>query len=346
MKDTMYGLVKAVPAPGAEIQENLPIPSVGSRDILVRIQASAICGTDQHIMDWTDYAQKRLTLPMVFGHEFSGDVVAVGEQVTEVAIGDRVAGETHIPCNHCAMCKNDQRHICENMKIIGVQAPGAFSEYISFPVDCAFKLPAGFDYKVGALLEPMGVAVHGVDCAKVAGKTVVINGCGPIGLMAVGAAKAWGAKAVIALDVVDAKLDVAREMGADYICNSAASDSISLVHSVTGAGADVASDYSGVIPAIRSLFRMIRKGGTIVMVGLPNNPIQLDLTEDVIYKEATIIGSTGRLMYRTWEQCVDLISSGAFHIEPVIAGTYDLRDYEKAFAAIKAGVPGKMLLIP
>lgn len=297
-------------------------------------------------MDWTDYAQKRLTLPMVFGHEFSGDVVAVGEQVTEVAIGDRVAGETHIPCNHCAMCKNDQRHICENMKIIGVQAPGAFSEYISFPVDCAFKLPAGFDYKVGALLEPMGVAVHGVDCAKVAGKTVVINGCGPIGLMAVGAAKAWGAKAVIALDVVDAKLDVAREMGADYICNSAASDSISLVHSVTGAGADVAIDYSGVIPAIRSLFRMIRKGGHHRDGGSSqqSHPVGSD-------RRRYLQGSYHHRLYRP----SDVPHVGAvcgsdllrrFHIEPVIAGTYDLRDYEKAFAAIKAGVPGKMLLIP
>lgn len=346
MKDTMYGLVKAAPAPGAEIQEDLPIPQVGPRDILVKVKATAICGTDSHIMAWTPYAQQRVPTPMVFGHEFSGDVVEVGSEVTEVKVGDKVAGETHIPCNHCRMCKADKRHICENMKIIGVHVPGAFAEYISFPVDCAFRLDENFDYVTGALLEPMGVAVHGVDCAEVAGKSVVINGCGPIGLMAVGAAKAWGAKQVIALDVVDSKLQVAAQMGADCCLNSAKVDAPAEIVRMTDGGADVAIDYTGVVGAIRSMFHMIVNGGRIVLVGLPNNPIELDLTSDIIYKEATVIGSTGRLMYRTWEQCIDLISSGKFNIQPVIAGKYALRDFEAAFAAIRAGTPGKMIMIP
>ena len=248
--ETMYGLVKAAPAPGAEIQENLPIPSVGPRDVLVRVRATAICGTDSHIMAWTPYAQQRVPTPMVFGHEFSGDVVQVGSEVTEVKVGDRVAGETHIPCNHCRMCLSNKRHICENMKIIGVHVPGAFAEYISFPADDAFKLAPDFPYETGAILEPMGVAVHGVDCGDVAGKTVVVNGCGPIGLMAVGAAKAWGAKQVIALDVIDEKLRVATEMGADVVLNSRTLDAAAEVVRLTDGGADVALDYTGVIPAI------------------------------------------------------------------------------------------------
>lgn len=344
--ETMYGLVKAAPAPGAEIQENLPIPSVGPRDVLVRVRATAICGTDSHIMAWTPYAQQRVPTPMVFGHEFSGDVVQVGSEVTEVKVGDRVAGETHIPCNHCRMCLSNKRHICENMKIIGVHVPGAFAEYISFPADDAFKLAPNFPYETGAILEPMGVAVHGVDCGDVAGKTVVVNGCGPIGLMAVGAAKAWGAKQVIALDVIDEKLRVATEMGADVVLNSRTLDAAAEVVRLTDGGADVALDYTGVIPAIKSLFRMITNGGRIVLVGLPNDPIELDLTSDIIYKEATVVGSTGRLMYKTWEQCIELIQSGKFPVEPVISGKYPLRDFEKAFADIKAGKPGKMLLIP
>lgn len=344
--NTMYGLVKPAPAPGAVIQENLPIPEVGPRDILVKVRATAICGTDSHIMAWTPYAQERVPTPMVFGHEFSGDVVRTGSQVTEVQVGDKVAGETHIPCNHCRMCKSGKRHICENMKIIGVHVAGAFAEYISFPVDCAFKLAPGFDYVTGALLEPMGVAVHGVDCGEVAGKSVVINGCGPIGLMAVGAAKAWGAKQVIALDIIDDKLRVAAEMGADAVLNSAKVNAPAEVLKLTGGGAEVALDYTGVVPAIKSMFQMITNGARFVMVGLPNDRIELDLTSEIIYKEATVIGSTGRLMYKTWEQCIDLINSGKFNIQPVIAGQYALRDFEQAFAAIKAGKPGKMILIP
>lgn len=344
--NTMYGLVKSTPAPGAVIQENLPIPETGPRDILVKVRAAAICGTDSHIMAWTPYAQERVPTPMVFGHEFSGDVVRVGSQVTEVQVGDKVAGETHIPCNHCRMCRSGKRHICENMKIIGVHVAGAFAEYISFPVDCAFKLAPSFDYVTGALLEPMGVAVHGVDCGEVAGKSVVINGCGPIGLMAVGAAKAWGAKQVIALDIVDDKLHAAAEMGADAVLNSAKVNAPAEVLKLTDGGADVALDYTGVVPAIKSMFQMITNGARFVMVGLPNDRIELDLTSEIIYKEATVIGSTGRLMYKTWEQCIDLINSGRFNIQPVIAGQYALRDFEQAFAAIKAGKPGKMILIP
>lgn len=346
MKETMYGLVKTQPAPGAQIVEELPIPQVGPRDILVKVRAAAICGTDSHIMAWTPYAQQRVPTPMVFGHEFSGDVIAIGEQVTEVQVGDKVAGETHIPCNNCRMCKTDKRHICEDMKIIGVHVPGAFAEYISFPVDCAFRLEPDFDYEVGALLEPMGVAVHGLDCGDIAGKSVVINGCGPIGLMAVGAAKAWGASTVIALDVVEEKLAVAKEMGADVILNSAKVDAPAEIVKLTGGGAEVALDYTGVVPAIKSMFRMITNGGRIVLVGLPNDPISLDLTSEIIYKEATVVGSTGRLMYRTWEQCIDLIRSGKFNIAPVVAGKYALRDFQQAFDAIKAGKPGKMILLP
>lgn len=344
--ETMYGLVKATPAPGAEIQENLPVPPVGPRDILVKVRATAICGTDSHIMAWTPYAQQRVPTPMVFGHEFSGDVVQIGSDVTEVQVGDKVAGETHIPCNHCRMCKSNKRHICENMKIIGVHVPGAFAQYISFPVDCAFRLAPDFSYETGALLEPMGVAVHGVDCGEVAGKSVVVNGCGPIGLMAVGAAKAWGASQVIALDVIDEKLQVATQMGADVVLNSRKADVPAEVIRLTGGGADVALDYTGVVPAIKSLFHLITNGGRVVLVGLPNDPIELDLTSEIIYKEATVIGSTGRLMYRTWEQCISLINSGKFNIAPVVSGTYALRDFAQAFDAIKSGKPGKMLLIP
>ena len=346
MKDTMYGVMKPAPVEGAVIREDLPIPEIGDRDILVRVRATAICGTDLHILAWTEYAQKRVPTPMVFGHEFSGDVVAVGKDVTEVKVGDKVAGETHIPCNECRMCETDNRHICENMKIIGVHVPGSYAEYIGFPVDCAFKLPDDFDYNVGALLEPMGVAVHGIDAADIAGKTAVVYGCGPIGLMAVGTAKAWGAKQVIAVDVFPQKLDVAKRMGADAVINGKEADVQAEVMRLTGYGADVVVDFTGNLRAIKAEFSLIHKGGRVVLVGLPNGTIELDLTESIIYKEATVVGVTGRLMYRTWDQCVALIRSGDFNIKPVVSGIYPLRDYERAFADIRSGAPGKMVLIP
>ncbi|NLI55269.1 MAG: alcohol dehydrogenase catalytic domain-containing protein [Clostridiales bacterium] len=349
-RKTMKGVLKSLPQEGAEYREDLPIPEVGPRDILVKVQAAAICGTDQHIINWTEYAKQRLTLPMVFGHEFAGDVVAVGSDVHELSVGDRVAGETHIPCNHCYMCKTNRRHNCANMKIIGVHAPGAFAEYISFPADCAYKLDDDISYEIGAMLEPMGVAVHGVSAGEVKGCNVLIFGCGPIGLMAVGAARAMGAKKIFAADVFDAKLEIAKVMGADAVLNTRAMSAdearAKLLEYTDGMGADVVIDYTGNAAALQQGFGMLRKNGTFIMVGLPDKPIALDLTDAIVYKEATVKGVTGRLMYETWDECIDILKNSEFSMEPVTGGVYPLSNYMDAFNAIFSGVPGKMLLIP
>lgn len=346
METSMKGILKSRPEVGAEFRTDLPIPEVGPRDILVNVKAAAICGTDQHIYNWTKYAQDRVPIPMVFGHEFAGEVVEVGSEVTEVKIGDRVAGETHIPCNDCFQCETDNRHICENMKIIGVHTPGAFADYISFPVDCAYKISDDLDYQTAAMMEPMGVGVHGVDAAQVKNQDIVIYGCGPIGLMAVGAAKCWGAKKITAIDVFDNKLEAAKQMGADIVINSKEEDAVKLVMNRTKHGADVIIDYTGNARAIRSGFDMLKKGGRFVLVGLPNGEVSLDLSDNVIYKEATVIGVTGRLMYKTWEQCEEILKNPAYNAAAAVGGVYKLEDYEEAFAAIFAGRPGKMILIP
>lgn len=343
----MKGLRKEKPEIGAVYREDLEMPAVGRRDILVEVKAAAICGTDQHIYHWTDYCVKQgIPIPMVFGHEFSGVVVKVGEDVTEVKVGDHVAAETHIPCNHCTMCKTDNRHICNEMKIIGVHVPGCFSDYAAIPVDCAYVIPDDMDFQYGAMLEPMGVAVHGVDEGRVADKTVVIYGCGPIGLMAVAAAKGCGAKYVIAIDVFDNKLKVAEQVGADMVVNSKTQSTHDQIFALCPDGVDVAIDYTGNHIAIRDCFHLIRKGGRVVLVGLPNGDFSIDLSGLVIYKEATIVGVTGRRMYQTWEHCDQLLTSGAVNLEPIIGGVFPLKDYDKAFAQIFAGAPGKMLLIP
>lgn len=347
MQKTMCGVVKEKPEPGAVWREDLPIPKPGPRDVLVRVRATAICGTDQHILPWTPYAQARVKPPMVFGHEFAGDIVEVGEQVTEFHPGQRVAGETHIPCNKCYMCKSGRRHNCADMKIIGVHAPGSFAEYIAFPADCVYVLPDGISYEHGSMLEPMGVAVHGVSRANVAGQTVLIYGAGPIGLMAVGAAKAWKAKRIFCADLFDAKLAVAKEVGADTVVNTKKEDIARIIADATdGEGVDIVIDYTGNNQAMKSGFEALKKNGTFVAVGLPSGDTTLDWTDCIIYKEAAVYGVTGRLMYETWDECIEILQSPDFHLEKIIGGVYPLKEYEKAFGEIAAGAPGKFILVP
>ncbi|MEA5083663.1 MAG: alcohol dehydrogenase catalytic domain-containing protein [Lachnospiraceae bacterium] len=346
MEQKMFGVYKAKPTSGAEWREDLPMPECGENDVLIKVKATAICGTDSaHIYPWGAYAEERCPVPFVFGHEFAGEIVEVGEKVTNFKVGDRVAGETHIPCNHCEMCLTDRRHNCENMKIIGVHTPGSFAEYIAFPADCAFKIDDSISYEIGALLEPMGVGMHGVSKADVKGKTTVIYGCGPIGLMAVACAKFKGASKIIAIDVVDDKLEMAKKMGADVIINSKTQSDLETVKAETnGSGADVVIDYTGNKFAIKAGFQLVKKSGTMVLVGLTSGETSLDLANDIIYKEATVYGVTGRLMYQTWDECMEMLNAG-FDLKPLMSGPYALKDFEQAFEAVKTAT-GRVVMIP
>lgn len=347
MEKTMKGIVKEKGDVGAVYREDLAIPEIGDNDVLVKVKAAAICGTDMHIYDWTKWAQDRLQLPMVFGHEFSGEIVEVGSAVKRFKAGDRIAGETHIPCNKCYQCQTGNQHICENMKIIGVHTPGVFCEYVSIPQDCVWLLDDEVSYEIGALLEPMGVGVHGVLSGEIGGKTVLISGCGPIGLMAIGAASACGASKIYAIDIFDGKLAVAKKMGADVTINSKDQDYIKVIlDDAKGQGVDVVIDYTGNESVIANSFKALKKGGRYTLVGLPNKEVTLDLTESIIYKEATVNGVTGREMYKTWWQCNDILKSGKFDINPVIGGVYRMDEFDKAFEELKKGAHGKMLLMP
>lgn len=343
----MYGVLKASASKGAEWREDLPIPEVGPRDLLVKVKAAAICGTDHHIYNWTPWAQARVKPPMVFGHEFSGEVVQVGDEVRRFAVGDRVAGETHLGCGSCYQCLTGNMHVCEDMKIIGVHIPGCFAEYISLHESCAWRLSEDQSYEVGALLEPMGVAMHGIQAAEVGGRDVVLYGAGPIGLMATSICRAYGASQVIVVEPAAAKLELAMKMGASLVSRVGIDDTPALVKKATkGRGADVVIDYSGSGQAIAEGLQVLRKGGRMVLVGLPEEPVSLDLTDGIIYREATVVGVTGRTMYGTWFECEKALSSGKLDISPVVGGRYPLREFERAFADIAARVPGKMILIP
>lgn len=348
MTGTMRGICKMAPGVGAEYRTDLPIPQIKDDEVLLKVHATAICGTDLHLYSWNEYAENRMkNLPMVFGHETAGEIVEVGRNVTGYSVGDRISVETHIPCFHCAQCEMGNLHICENMRLFGVTEPGAFAEYAPVPQSCIVRLDDGISYEMGAMLEAMGAGVHGVEKAQVRGKTVLVSGCGPIGLMVVGACKAHGAKQVIACDIFDEKLELAKVMGADIVINSSREDLPERVRQLTGgSGADAAIDITGSGKAITAGLRALRKAGTMVSVGLPNGEIPINLTEDIIYREIIYTGVSGRRMFETWDDCMQILQTPGFSLEPVIGSIYKLEDFEAALQAIRAGTPGKMILVP
>lgn len=347
MEKTMRGIVKETAGPGLAFRGDLPVPEVGVNEALIKIKAAAICGTDVHIDHWNEWAAKRIKPPTVVGHEVAGEVVAIGSEVKDLRVGDRVAVETHIPCYQCELCAKGLQHICDHQDVFGVTIPGGFAEYAKVRADVCVKLPAHISDEEGAMLEAMGAGVHGVERAELKGKTVLINGCGPIGLMSIGAAKVHGATKIIATDIFDEKLEVAKQMGADIVWNSKEIDILQAAKDATnGLGMDAAIDYSGFGPAIVNTLKTLRKGGRLVLVGLPDGLIPINLSEDLIYREIEVVGISGREMYYTWDDCIEIIADERFSLEPVIGGRYALEDYRKALDDIAGGAPGKMLLIP
>jgi len=342
----MRAVMKMRPAPGAELTE-VDVPEPGPRDLLVKVRAVAICGTDIHINEWTDYARARVKPPMIFGHEYCGEVVAVGDRVRRVRVGDLVAAETHIPCEQCLQCMTGNMHICEGMQIIGVHTDGAFADYALLPESCAWVLPPDTDPELGAVLEPMGVGVHGVLVDRVDARSVAIFGCGPIGLFAAGTALTAGASKVFALEIASYRLELARRLFPEaVVLNPLEQDVEGIVRKRTrGRGVDVSVELSGSAAATRQCFRILRKGGRVSLVGLGGD-VTLNPTADIIYGEAKVYGVTGRVMWETWYQMMDIIASGRFDPAEVITHRFPLEGYAEALGLAKSGQAGKILLLP
>ena len=339
----MKALMKDQPARGASYTD-LPIPKIGEKDLLVRVKAAAICGTDIHIYQWNEYAASRIKLPLLFGHEYAAEVVEVGKNVTHLKTGDRVAAETHVPCGHCFQCTTGLQHICKDMKILGVHMDGAFSEYALLPAVCAWKLDPSISYEIGATLEPFGIGVHALSKTKPAGKKVIVFGCGPIGIYAQMVAKVSGAEYVIGVDVTPERLELAKKMGADIVLNSKEVDVVSEVEKVTkGLGMDIVVELTGNRGVLNDASKTLRRGGDIVLVGLFSGPVEWDVVNHVIYKEANVYGVTGRIMWDTWWTAQSLILSGKVDVGPVITHRFDLKDYEKAFQWAQSASTGKIV---
>ncbi|MCL6450841.1 MAG: L-threonine 3-dehydrogenase [Acetobacteraceae bacterium] len=342
----MKALVKARSGRGAELAV-VDVPRPGPRDALIRVRACSVCGTDYHIYAWDPWAASRVRPPLVFGHEFCGEVVAVGEAVRSVAVGDTVSAETHVACGRCSLCRTGQAHICQEVAILGVDRPGSFAQYVSLPEENAWKNPPGVAPEIASVQEPLGNAVHTVLSGEVAGRTVAVLGCGPIGLFAVGVARAAGAAAVYATDISPYRLALAPRMGADRALDASRADVVAELRSLTGGeGPDVVLEMSGSPAAVSQALKAVRFGGRVSILGIPSRPVEIDLAQDVVFKGITIQGITGRRMFETWYQTRALLSSGRLDISPVITHRLPMEEFELAMELVGSGQCGKVILYP
>jgi len=346
MATTMKALRKMKPARGLSM-ETAPVPSIGLTEVLVRVKTASICGTDLHIYGWDRWSQGRIKPPVTLGHEFCGVAERVGEEVTAVKPGDFVSAEMHVNCGHCHQCRLGEAHICQNLRIIGIDQDGAFAEFVKIPASNIWKLDAAIPEHYGAILDPLGNAVHTVLAGPIAGQTVLVTGCGPIGLMAIAVAKACGSSTVFATETNEHRRAMAKKMGADVVINPAAEDAVARILGETNkTGVDVLLEMSGNPAAIQQGFKSLRAGGRASLLGIPTENVPLDLVNDVIFKGATVQGIYGRRMYGTWVQMTALLKAGRLNLEPLFGERTTLDKFENAFSLLQGGLAGKILLYP
>src|SRR2546423_7237649 len=340
----MKALRKMQPARGLSF-ESASVPAIGATDVLVRVKTASICGTDLHIYGWDRWSQGRIKPPVTLGHEFCGVVEHVGEEVTAGKPGDLVSAEMHLNCGHCQQCRLGQAHICQNLRIIGIDQDGAFAEFVKIPASNIWKLAPGIPEHYGAILDPLGNAVHTVLAGAIAGQTVLVTGCGPIGLMAIAVAKACGSSTVFATETNGNRRSMAQKMGAELVLDPTQGDSVARIKSETdGAGVDVLLEMSGNPAAIQQGFRALRAGGRASLLGIPTESVPLDLVNDVIFKGATVQGIYGRRMYETWVQMTALLKAGRLNLDALFGERTSLEKFEDAFTLLNGGLAGKKLV--
>ncbi len=341
---TMLALVKETAAPGAALRE-IAVPQPGATEVLVRVQAASVCGTDIHIERWDPWAQQNFgPVPMTFGHEMAGVVVARGPGVTRIKVGDTVAAETHIVDGSCYQCRTGRAFVCQNMRILGVHVPGVFAEYVVLPEQNAWVFD-GYPFEIAALQEPLGNAVFSAFVEEVAGQTAVVTGCGPIGLMSIAVLKKAGARAVFATDINPERLQMAERMGADLVLD-AREDVVSRLRAETdGNGVDIVLEMSGQASALHQGLAAVTNGGRVSLLGTHAVPATIDLSKEVIFKGLRIYGITGRQLWDTWYRTTALLEEG-LDLSPIITHRMPLSDYAKAFDLVAAGHAGKIVLLP
>ncbi|HAK94736.1 MAG TPA: L-threonine 3-dehydrogenase [Planctomycetes bacterium] len=338
----MKALVKKERGVGLWLEE-VPVPSYGINDVLIKIDKTSICGTDVHIWNWDAWAQKTIPVPMVIGHEFVGTVAAFGSNVTDLEIGDVVSGEGHIVCGRCRNCLAGRRHLCAHTSGVGVNRPGAFAEYLSIPVTNVWHADPAIPLDVLSCFDPFGNATHTALSFKVLGEDVLITGAGPIGIMAAAIVRHAGARYVVITDKNRYRLDLAARMGVD-VALDVGEESIADVQRRLGMteGFDVGLEMSGNGAALRDMIDNMCHGGKIALLGIPGEDLAIDWNK-VIFNMITIKGIYGREMYETWYMMTSMLKSG-LDIAPVITHRFPRADFREGFEVMRSGQCGKVVL--
>ncbi len=342
----MRALVKEKPSEGLWLRD-APAPTIGPNDVLIQVRKTAICGTDIHIYNWDDWAQKTVPVPMTVGHEFVGEIVEIGSEVhpehSKMRIGDRVSVEGHVTCGYCRNCRAGNRHLCRNTSGIGVNRPGAFAEFIAAPAFNVYRLPDDISDEMGAILDPFGNATHTALAFDLVGEDVLITGAGPIGVMAAAIARFVGARHVVVTDVNPYRLDLATKLGASRAVNVAEED----LRDVMGElgmteGFDVGLEMSGAPQAFASMLNAMNHGGKIAMLGIMPNGAGVEW-DQVIFKGLEIKGIYGRRMFETWYKMAAMLQSG-LDLSPVITHRYPAAEFQTGFDVMRSGQSGKVIL--
>ena len=338
----MKAIAKLERAPGLTLTD-VARPEVGHNDVLIKIKKTAICGTDCHIWNWDDWAQKTLPVPMHVGHEYVGEIVEMGPGVRGFTIGDRVSGEGHITCGSCRNCRAGRRHLCRNTVGVGVNRAGAFAEYLALPGFNAFKIPDDISDEMASIFDPFGNATHTALSFDLVGEDVLITGAGPIGIMAAAIARHVGARNVVITDVNEYRLDLAKKMGATRAVNAATENLRDVMSELRMTeGFDVGLEMSGAPKAFSSMLEHMNHGGKVALLGIPPANTAIDWNQ-VIFKGLEIKGIYGREMFETWYKMVAMLQSG-LDLSPIVTHRFPVSQYREAFATMLSSNSGKVIL--
>ena len=344
----MKALVKIKPEPGLALMD-WPDPKPGSSEVVVRVMATSLCGTDAHIYNWDEWARGRVQVPRIIGHEMCGEVIEVGPGVSGVKAGDFVAAESHLTCGACFQCRTGQAHVCKNYRILGIDIDGSYAQAVALPERVLWKTVREIPPELACVQEPLGNAVDAALAEDVTGHTVLVTGCGPTGLLAVAVSRVAGASLIIATDISAYRLGLATQMGADEVLNantlSPEAMATALADLTGGEGVDTALEMSGHPSALHLAFRTVKNGGRVTLFGIPTGPVCFDLPNEVIFKGIRVYGVTGRRLFGTWYRLAGLFKAG-LNIRPVVTHTLSLSDFAKGFELVNSKECGKVVLFP
>lgn len=341
----MRAVIKASAGPGFQFAD-VADPQPGAGEVLVRVEAASVCGTDVHLYDWNAWAAGRVHPPRIMGHEMGGTVIAAGEGAGEVAPGTRVAVESHVVCGHCPECQRGDFHVCANTRILGVDIDGVFAPEVVLPARNLWPAAADLSPDIAALMEPFGNAVHACSAGRLRGQSVVVFGCGPIGCAAIAIARAENAARVVAVDRNRYRLELAERMGAHALVDAGVDDVEASVLRAAGGPLDCALEMSGAPSATTAACRLVRPGGWISLLGIGDSPTMIDLSRDVVMKGLTLFGITGRRLFSTWEQTTAYIRGGSIDVSALLTHHFALDEIDGAIELMKSGRCGKVVLHP